>query len=60
METISYLAKLWVLDNCTIAAELFLEILQDLAIAEFLLQPLNSRQTLATITLLDANMNVVL
>ena len=54
------LAKLWILDNSTIAAKLFLEIFEDLAVAEFLLQSLDSGQTLAAITLLDAYMNVVL
>lgn len=55
-----YLSKFWVLDHCTIAAKLFLEIFKDLAVAELLLQSLDSSQTLATITLLDAYMNVVL
>ena len=54
------LSKFWVLDHCTIAAKLFLEIFKDLAVAEVLLQSLDSSQTLATITLLDAYMNVVL
>lgn len=53
------LAKLWVLDNSTIAAKLFFKIFEDLAVAEFLLQSLDSGQTLAAITLLDAYMNVV-
>jgi hypothetical protein len=54
------LSKFWVLDHCTIAAELFLEIFEDLAVAELLLQSLDGSQALATITLLDAHVNVVL
>lgn len=54
------LSKLWVLDNSTIAAKLFLKIFEDLTVAEFLLQTLYCGQTLAAITLLDAYMNVVL
>ena len=46
--------------GCTIAAELFLEIFEDLAVAELLLQSLDGSQALATITLLDAHVNVVL
>jgi len=54
------LSKFWVLDHCTIAAELFLEIFEDLAVAELLLQSLDGSQALATITLLDAHVYVVL
>jgi len=57
---VPYLSKFWVLDHCTIAAKLFLEIFEDLAVAELLIQSLDSSQTLATITLLAAYMNVVL
>lgn len=53
------LAKLFVLNNVAVAAELFLEIFEDLLVAEFLPQPLHGGQAFLSIPLLDAYMNIL-
>ena len=55
----AHLAKLWVLDNSTIAAKLLLKVLEYLIVAEFLLQSLDGGQTLPTVTLLYANVHIL-
>jgi len=54
------LSKLRVLDNSTIAAELLLEVLQYLVVAELLLEALHSGQALASVPLLYADVDVLL
>ena len=55
-----YLAQLWVLDDRTIAAKLLLEILQDFVVAELFLQSLNCSQALPSVSLLYADMHILL
>lgn len=57
---LDYLAKLLVLHNMPVAAELLLEVLEYLLVAELLLQPLNCGQALLSIPLLDADMDILL
>jgi len=54
------LAKLLVMHNIAIAAELFLQIFQNLLIAELFPQTLHCRQTLLPIPLLYADMHILL
>ena len=54
------LAKLLVLHHGSVAAELLLEVLEDLLVAELLLQPLHCGQTLLPIPLLNSNMHILL
>ena len=54
------LSKLLVMHNIAIAAELFLQVFQDLLIAELFPQPLHCRQTLLPIPLLYADMHILL
>lgn len=54
------LAKLFINYNITVAAEFFLEIFQDLLVAEFFTQPLNCSQAFLSIPLLYPNMNILL
>nr|ACU13196.1 unknown [Glycine max] len=53
------LAKLLVMHNIAIAAELFLEVFEDLLVAELFLQPLHCGQTLLPIPLLYADMHIL-
>lgn len=57
---LNYLAQLLVPDHIAVAAELLLEILKDLLVAELLLQPLHRRQALLSVPLLNADMNILL
>jgi len=57
---LNYLAKLLVLHHIPVAAELFLEVLEDLLVAELLLQALHCGQTLLPIPLLDPNVHILL
>lgn len=57
---LNYLAQLLILDHIAVAAELLLKILQDLLVAELLLQPLHRRQALLPVPLLNADMNIFL
>lgn len=52
-------SKRLVLDNSPITTELLLQILEDLLVAEFFLQPLHSGQALLSIPLLDADVNIL-
>lgn len=52
-------SKLLVLDNIPITTELFLQILEDLLVAELFLQPLHGGQALLSIPLLDADVNIL-
>nr|ACU14064.1 unknown [Glycine max] len=52
------LAKLLVMHNIAIAAQLFLEVFEDLLVAELFLQPLHCGETLLPIPLLYADMNI--
>ncbi|WVY89289.1 hypothetical protein V8G54_034803 [Vigna mungo] len=54
------LAKLLVMHNIAIAAELFLQVFQNLLIAELFPQTLHCRQTLLPIPLLYTNMHILL
>lgn len=53
------LAKLFVLHNIPIAAELLLEILEDLLVTVILLQSLDSSQALLSIPLLYTNVYIL-
>lgn len=57
---LNYLPQFFVLDHVSIAAELFLDVFEDLLVAELLLQTLNCCQALFTIPLLHADMNILL
>ncbi len=57
---LDYLAKLLILHNIPVATELFLEVLENLLVAELLLQPLNRSQALLPIPLLNAYMHILL
>lgn len=57
---LDHLAHLSVIDDCAIASEFLLDDLEDLLLIEFLGQTLDSSQGLATIALLNPNMDVVL
>ena len=54
------LAKLLVLHHGSVAAELLLEVLEDLLVAELLLQPLHCCQTLLSIPLLNSYVHILL
>ena len=54
------LAKLLVMHNIAIAAELFLEVFEDLGIAVLFLKALDSGQAFSTITLLNTYVHVFL
>ena len=55
-----YFAKLFVLNDIAVAAELFLKVFEDFLVAELLLQPLHCGQALLPIPLLDADMDILL
>ena len=57
---LDHLSHLRVVDDGAIARELLLDHLEDLLLVEFLGQALDRGQCLATIALLDADVNVVL
>ena len=57
---LNHLAQLFILHHVAVAAKLLLQIFQNLLVAEFLPQPLNSRQAFLSIPLLDSNMNILL
>jgi len=57
---LDHLAHLRVVDDGAIASEFLLDHLEDLLLVKLLGKALNSCQSLATITLLDAYMDVVL
>lgn len=57
---LNHLAHLSVIDDGAIASEFLLDDLEDLFLIELLGQALDSSQGLATIALLDPNMDVVL
>ena len=59
MNLMLYLAKLFVLHNIPIAAELLLEILEDLLVTVILLQSLDSSQALLSIPLLYTNVYIL-
>ena len=54
------LAKLLVLHHSPVAAEVLLEVLEDLLVAELLLQPLHCCQTLLSIPLLNSYVHILL
>ena len=53
-------AQLGVVDHGAVAAELLLESLDDLLVVERLVEPLDGRQGLAAVALLDADVDIVL
>jgi len=53
-------AQLGVVDHGAVAAELLLEGLDDLLVVERLVEPLDGRQGLAAVALLDADVDIVL
>lgn len=57
---LDYLAHLFVLNHIAVAAEVFLEILEYLVVAEVLLQPLNCCKALLSIPLLHSDMHILL
>lgn len=57
---LNHLAEVSVVDDSAITAELLLELLQHFLVVEALIDTLNGCQTFAAVTLLHANMNVVL
>jgi len=57
---LDHLSHLAVNNNGAIASELLLDDLEDLLLVEFLGETLDSRQSLATIALLNANVYVIL
>lgn len=57
---LDHLAHFSVIDDCAIASEFFLDDLENLFLVEFLGQALDSSQGLATIALLNPDMDVVL
>lgn len=56
---LNHLAKHFVLHNRTVAAELFLEILEDFLVAELFLEALDCGQSFPTIPLLYADMHIL-
>ena len=57
---LNYLAELLVVNHIAVATELLLEILEDLLVAEVLLQPLDRCQALLPVPLLDADVHILL
>jgi len=57
---LNHLAHLTICDDCAIACELLLDDLENLLLVEFLGKTLDGCQSLTTIALLNANVDVVL
>ncbi|KAK8706035.1 hypothetical protein V6N13_049616 [Hibiscus sabdariffa] len=53
------LAELFVLDDVAVAAEVLLQALEDLLVAQIMPQPLDRRQALLPVPLLDSDMNIL-